>query len=81
MRTLFHWLRSHPGWCIAGLILAFFGGSLALANWTAEQRWQRYAAAARARGVEMSLEEFAPPPASIFAMVCRDTPRSATSRP
>ncbi len=61
MRSPLEWLRSHPGWLVTAAILASFAACLALADWMAESRWQRYAAAARARGVKLRLEEFAPP--------------------
>jgi hypothetical protein len=62
MRFLFGWMRSHPVLAGGLGIVAFFCSCIGMANWIAEHRWQRYAADARARGVKLYLEDFAPPP-------------------
>ena len=61
VRKFSDWCRSHPwiasvagfaGFC---LLLHFF------LNWQAERRWEKYCEGARARGVKLTLPEFAPP--------------------
>ena len=61
MRRLFAWFRSHPLTTIFLVLIGFAVGTHLFANWRAEVRWQRYCAAARARGVKLTLAEFAPP--------------------
>ena len=61
MRKVSAWLRSHPLTTICLGLVVFAVGTHLLANWRAEVRWQRYCAAARARGVKLTLAEFAPP--------------------
>ncbi len=61
MRKVSAWLRSHPLTTIFLAIAGFAFGMHFFANWRAEVRWQRYCVAARARGVKMTLAEFAPP--------------------
>ena len=61
MRRLSAWFRSHPLTSIFLGLVVFAAGMHLLANWRAEVRWQRYCAAARARGVKLTLAEFAPP--------------------
>ena len=61
MRRVIAWFRSHP--LTTGLLL-FVGVIFSLhlfANWRAEVRWQRYCTEARARGVKLTLTEFATP--------------------
>ena len=61
MRKIAAWFRSHP---LTVIGLALVGCALGLhlfANWRAEVRWQNYCATARARGVKLTLAEFAPP--------------------
>jgi hypothetical protein len=61
VRKILVWCRSHP-WLtsLAGLVVFSVGLHLFL-NWRAEQRWQEYCAASRARGVKLTLLEFARP--------------------
>ncbi len=61
MRRVFAWFRLHPLTSIFLGLVVFAVGVHLLANWRAEVRWQRYCAAARARGVKLTLAEFAPP--------------------
>ena len=61
MRRVFAWFRSHPLTTIFLVLIGFAVGAHLFANWRAEVRWQRYCAAARARGVKLTLAEFAPP--------------------
>ena len=61
MRRVFAWFRSHPLTTICLVLIGCAVGTHLLANWRAEVRWQRYCAAARARGVKLTLAEFAPP--------------------
>ena len=61
MRRVSAWFRSHPLTTIFLVLIGFAVGTHLLANWRAEVRWQRYCAAARARGVKLTLAEFAPP--------------------
>jgi len=61
MRKVSAWLRTHPWLASAGGIVAFCATLHLFLNWQAEQRWQRYAAEARARGVQLTLPEFARP--------------------
>ena len=61
MRRVFAWFRSHPLTTMCLVLIGFAVGTHLLANWRAEVRWQRYCAAARARGVKLTLAEFAPP--------------------
>ena len=61
MRRVFAWFRSHPLTTIFLVLIGFAVGTHLFANWRAEVRWQRYCAAARARGVKLTLAEFAPP--------------------
>jgi hypothetical protein len=65
-------MRRHP-WLTAAIVLVvLFGGVHFCLEWRAEQRWQRYAAAARARGVKLMLTDFAQPEipdAQNFAML------------
>ena len=61
MRRLFAWFRSHPLTTIFLVLIGCAVGTHLFANWRAEVRWQRYCAAARARGVKLTLAEFAPP--------------------
>ncbi len=61
MRRLSAWFRSHPLTAIFLVLIGVAVGTHLLANWRAEVRWQRYCAAARARGVKLTLAEFAPP--------------------
>ena len=58
---LFAWFRSHPLTTIFLAVVGFALGMHFFANWRAEVRWQRYCAEARARGVKLTLAEFAPP--------------------
>lgn len=61
MRKIAAWFHSHPlSTIFLGVIVAGIGAHL-FANWRAEIRWQRYAAEARARGVKLTLPEFARP--------------------
>ena len=61
MRKVSAWFRSHPLTTICLAIAGFAVGTHLFANWRAEVRWQRYCAAARARGVKLTLAEFVPP--------------------
>ncbi len=61
MRHVSAWFRSHPLTTIFLVLIGFAVGTHLFANWRAEVRWQRYCAAARARGVKLTLAEFAPP--------------------
>ncbi len=61
MRKVAAWLRSHPLTAIFLVLIAFAVATHLFANWRAEVRWQNYCAAARARGVKLTLAEFAPP--------------------
>ncbi len=61
MRRVFAWFRSHPLTTIFLVLIGFALGTHLFSNWRAEVRWQRYCAAARARGVKLTLAEFAPP--------------------
>lgn len=61
MRPLSAWFRAHPLTTIFVGVIAFAVGVHIFANWRAEVRWQRYAAEARARGVKLTLTEFAAP--------------------
>ncbi len=61
MHRLSAWFRAHPLTTIFLGIIGFAVGVHLFANWRAEVRWQRYAAEARARGVKLTLTEFAPP--------------------
>ncbi len=61
MRRVFAWFRSHPLTTICLVLIGFTVGTHLFANWRAEARWQRYCATARARGVKLTLAEFAPP--------------------
>ena len=61
MRKASAWFRSHPLTTICLAIVGCAVGAHLFANWRAEVRWQRYCAAARARGVKLTLAEFAPP--------------------
>ena len=61
MRKIAAWFRSHPFTTIGVAIVASAVGLHLFANWRAEVRWQNYCAAARARGVKLTLAEFAPP--------------------
>ena len=61
MRKITAWLRAHS---LTAIFLAVIASAVALhlfANWRAEVRWQNYCTAARARGVKLTLAEFAPP--------------------
>ena len=72
MRRVFAWFRSHPLTTIFLVLIGFAVGTHLFANWRAEVRWQNYCAAARARGVKLTLAEFAPPEipdAENFAMI------------
>ena len=72
MHRVFAWFRSHPLTTIFLVLIGFTVGTHLFANWRAEVRWQRYCAAARARGVKLTLAEFAPPQipdAENFAMI------------
>ena len=61
MRRVAAWFRSHP-LTTGFLVLAGCAvGAHLFANWRAEVRWQRYCTEARARGVKLTLAEFAPP--------------------
>ena len=61
MRRLPAWFRSHPLTTICLALVGFAVGAHLFANWRAEVRWQRYCTEARARGVKLTLAEFAPP--------------------
>ena len=61
MRKIADWFRSHPLTTICLAVVGFAVGMHLFTNWRAEARWQRYATEARARGVKMTLAEFAPP--------------------
>ncbi|MEA3212152.1 MAG: hypothetical protein QOE70_5209 [Chthoniobacter sp.] len=61
MRKLIEWVQEH--WLVCSF-LAFCGlcwGGHELLNWQAERRWQHYQTEARARGVKLTLVEFALP--------------------
>lgn len=61
MRRVPAWLRSHPLTTMCLVLVGLAVGFHLFANWRAEVRWQRYCAEARARGVKLTLAEFAPP--------------------
>ena len=61
VRKITAWLRAHPLTAICVAIIASAVGLHLFANWRAEVRWQNYCTAARARGVKLTLAEFAPP--------------------
>ena len=61
MRKVSAWFRTHPLTTICLAIVGFAVGTHLFANWRAEVRWQRYCAAARARGVQLTVAEFTPP--------------------
>ena len=61
MRKVAAWFRAHPLTTMGLAIIAFAVATHLFANWRAEVRWQNYCTAARARGVKLTLAEFAPP--------------------
>lgn len=61
MRRVAAWFRSHPLTSGILLLVGCLVGMHFFANWRAEVRWQHYCTEARARGVKLTLAEFAPP--------------------
>ena len=61
MRNSSTWLRAHRLITIFILFIGLAVGIHLVANWRAEARWQHYRAAAQARGIKLTLAEFAPP--------------------
>jgi hypothetical protein len=61
MRRVVAWLCSHPLTAGFLVLIGCAVGTHLFANWRAEVRWQRYCTEARARGVKLTLAEFAPP--------------------
>ena len=61
MRKIAAWFRTHPLTSMGLAIIALAVATHLFANWRAEVRWQNYCTAARARGVKLTLAEFAPP--------------------
>ena len=54
-------LRRHPWLTAAVAFVLLLGALYILLEWRAEQRWQRYAAAARARGTKLHFTDFSRP--------------------
>lgn len=61
MRRVAAWFRSHPLTTGFLVLVGTAVGAHLFADWRAEVRWQRYCTEARARGVKLTLAEFAPP--------------------
>jgi hypothetical protein len=61
MRRVVAWLCSHPLTTGFLVLIGCAVGTHLFANWRAEVRWQHYCTEARARGVKLTLAEFAPP--------------------
>lgn len=61
MRRIAAWFRSHPLTTSFLVVVGCAVGAHLFANWRAEVRWQSYCTEARARGVKLTLAEFAPP--------------------
>ena len=59
MRKVLAWRRSHLYLVILGSTVVLGVGAHVFLNWTAERRWKNYEREARARGVKLTLPEFA----------------------
>ncbi len=61
VRKVSDWCRSHPLLTSLAALVAFFLGVHFFLNWQAERRWQHYCTEARARGVKLTVLEYARP--------------------